>query len=615
METYHKKAVGLALALVATLLVLAIYLSFSISTAGPVFASTTDGTVSTASTSRYAYMESGSWIDFGTTFGDVHVTDSALTGYAWSAEFGWISLNCSNTSSCTTVDYSVVNDGNGVLSGYSWSESAGWIDWKPTYGGVTIDSSGVFNGRAWSDQTGWITFNCSTDTSCDGVDYRVVTDWRPVSSRASTIVASVGNTVLSSSSGSKTWYYYILRPISIAKNTVAGIAEKIGDVLSGVLSNEPKTVLPVVEEVITKLSPLSMMGKWNLLPVDKINEFALAPLPGSVRMLVEKFPELAKTFKAVGISKMSDLNRLSGGKFVLSGISKEAGIAGGASVPIASLTASQKKVLPSDIVFAKAGSLIDYSIFLTIDNDGTANQKIATIVGKPVELAVKVDKPATSVKGYLTIKNLDRRSASRSVPVTSLLAAPIMATLALGNTSNAIDEDTGESDIQTEDKLVLQRFDYADPDNDGIYTASINAPMVHGEYEIISVIDYRDKSLGKKELRLIAVVDPEGYVYEPNGNKETRIPDAKVTLFIKDPQHGEFTVWSAKDYQQVNPQRTDKSGTYSFLVPEGLYKLTVSAPGYYDYEGEEFTVQEGHNVHENIAVKAKSWWRTLFGLH
>ncbi len=58
---------------------------------GRIFASSTDGTID--STSRYAYMESGSWIDFGNTQGNVHVTDTVLTGYVWSSEFGWISLN------------------------------------------------------------------------------------------------------------------------------------------------------------------------------------------------------------------------------------------------------------------------------------------------------------------------------------------------------------------------------------------------------------------------------------------------------------------------------------------------------------------------------------------
>lgn len=151
-------------------------------------------------------------------------------------------------------------------------------------------------------------------------------------------------------------------------------------------------------------------------------------------------------------------------------------------------------------------------------------------------------------------------------------------------------------------------------DGDGIYTATIQAPLVHGEYEVISIIEYKNSAYGKKELRLTAVVDPEGYIYEKNGNKETRIPDAKVSLFWNNPKTGKFELWPAKQYQQVNPQKTDKSGTYSFLVPEGTYKLTVSVAGYYDFTGKEFDVNEGRGVHENIPLRGKSWWKSFLGL-
>ena len=160
--------------------------------------------------------------------------------------------------------------------------------------------------------------------------------------------------------------------------------------------------------------------------------------------------------------------------------------------------------------------------------------------------------------------------------------------------------------------MVLNQFEYKDKNNDGIYMTEIQAPLVHGEYEIISIIEYKDAAYGKKELRLTAVVDPEGYIYEKNGNKETRIPNAKVSLFWNNPKTGKFELWPAKEYQQVNPQKTDKSGTYSFLVPEGKYQLTVSAAGYYDSAGKEFEVNEGRGVHENISLRPKNWLRRLF---
>src|SRR3989338_3680924 len=87
-----------------------------------VFAST--GSFS-GSTTRYAWGENIGWLDFGSGEGAVVVSDSALTGYAWGENIGWVSLNCSNTSSCATVNYGVTNTTDGQLGGYAWSENAG----------------------------------------------------------------------------------------------------------------------------------------------------------------------------------------------------------------------------------------------------------------------------------------------------------------------------------------------------------------------------------------------------------------------------------------------------------------------------------------------------------
>lgn len=132
-----------------------------------VFAGTIDAT------NKYArFLSSGTLINFGTTYGNVAVTSSAVTGYAWSTEFGWINLSPTNGG--------VVNDGNGVLSGYAWGEHTGWINFKPTNGGVTINtSSGDFSGYAWSEVRGWIVFSCATDNTCGTLSHKVQTDWVP----------------------------------------------------------------------------------------------------------------------------------------------------------------------------------------------------------------------------------------------------------------------------------------------------------------------------------------------------------------------------------------------------------------------------------------------------
>lgn len=53
---------------------------------------------------------------------------ATLSGYAWSDNIGWVSLNCSDASSCGTSNYAIsVDSDTGNLSGYAWSDNIGWI--------------------------------------------------------------------------------------------------------------------------------------------------------------------------------------------------------------------------------------------------------------------------------------------------------------------------------------------------------------------------------------------------------------------------------------------------------------------------------------------------------
>jgi hypothetical protein len=118
--------------------------------------------------------------------------------------------------------------------------------------------------------------------------------------------------------------------------------------------------------------------------------------------------------------------------------------------------------------------------------------------------------------------------------------------------------------------------------------------------------------LGTRQMRMITVVDPEGYVFEKNNGKETRIPSAVVSLYYLNSTTKKYELWPANDYQQENPQVTDIRGTYSFLVPEGSYYFSVEAPGYDAYQGKAFVVVEGGGIHQNIELNSGEEWYTDF---
>jgi len=552
------------------------------------FASSTNGTID--STYKYAWSENIGWINFGTTNGNLHITDPILTGYAWSDNYGWINLNPATSG--------VKNDGEGNLSGYAWGENLGWIN----FSGVTINSSGVFGGSASGGNSGQISFNCANCT--------VKTDWRPASARP--VAASLGGGIPGSASGG----------VSVPEPKVLSVIERISEILKPwvpeFLKPKPPEIKPPevpIEELVPKKAPLAFQGKWQFLTYTRKNllftKLTLAPLPKEFRVLVKKFPELEKTFREAGIAKFFDVEKLRTVKLTLPGLTKKVGlpmakIESGkfallAGVPIAKLSARAKQQLPSEIVFAKTGGeLIDFNITLSVTEKGEPQQKISTISGKPLQLVVKPDKPVKSVKGYVVFKSKASRPTSLEILSNSLLASVIFA--------NPVFAKQQEKPVRVEEKLVLLEFEYTDPDGDGIYTAEIQVPVIEGEYEIITVMDFEDPELGKKEIRLVTVVDPEGYIYEKDGDKETRIPGAIVSIFWLNSETKQYELWSAKEYQQENPQTTDVRGTYSFLVPEGFYYLKVETPGYLVYDGKPFQVKEGSGVHINIELKTKYWW-------
>ena len=615
---------------------LLLFITAALFLAQPVFASTTDGTISTGD----AWSTNIGWLNFAATNGNVHVTDSVLTGYVWSRLYGWIKLNPANSG--------VTNNAEGTLSGSAWGENIGWIN----FSGVTISSAGLFAGTATGDNTGSINFSC---TNC-----LVQTDWRPASTRTGSTPAP------SSSSGGTAFPVNIsvgpapTPPPPVSTTTATSVpsiappeepaeprepitppAKKIVEVVKAIVEKIKTTISPVkiitapiaklyseaklwfpywfkappieqipVERFVTKETPLAFRGKWEYLDPQPTKRFVFAPLPKEFLALTNKFPQVQNVLKKVGINRFSDLDKLKSVQMSLPGLAKT--VAFGQpkvplgefdeekAIPVGDLSSDLKEKIPSDIIFARAGGqLVDFRIALSLTAKGRPEQKISSISGKPLQLTVRPEKPAKRVRGYLVFRSI-KPQARAEMPLASLINSLIFAEPAFAYTQ--------EKPVEVEERLVLLEFEYTDPDGDGIYTAEIQSPVPAGEYEIITVIDYIDPELGSKQIRLITVIDPEGYVFEKIGERELRIPGAVATLYHFNTAKKAYEEWPAKDFQQSNPQVTGLSGSYSFLVPGGMYSIKVQAPGYLEYEGKPFLVEEGSGVHTNIELKAKYWW-------
>lgn len=125
---------------------------------------------------------------------NISITDFSLNGYFWGQDFGWVVLNCAQTSSgCSSVNgnFKVSNDGLGHLSGYAWGQNTGWINFGPFQNSqtlsVSINNAGEFNGYAWAENFGWLKFDCNLLNAC------VKTNWQPVSNNQGGGIGTIFN--------------------------------------------------------------------------------------------------------------------------------------------------------------------------------------------------------------------------------------------------------------------------------------------------------------------------------------------------------------------------------------------------------------------------------------
>jgi hypothetical protein len=416
------------------------------------------------------------------------------------------------------------------------------------------------------------------------------------------------------------------KPISILPpvigNIIPPIIKEIGNIIQPIIPiingifNPPSEQKPPeipIEQVVKKEVPLSLKGQWVLIDPARLKEFALAPLPNSLTNLAKEFPALNKIFQQVGVNKITDVSKLSGVSLTLPGLNESAGIVAAPvepgkftipkGIPLAQLSIEAKAKIPANIVFANTSDLIDIQNTLSLNNKGDSELTTFVISGQKMHLTIKPDLPAKGVTGYVVFRSKNKVNVSYNFSLEDLMASVMFA-------SPAFAQEQAQP-VPLEEKLVLSQFDYQYA-GDGIFTADITAPVVDGQYEIISVINYVDENLSPKAVHMITVVDPEGYVYEATKDgKETRIPGAVISLYWLNPETKQYGLWPAKDYQQENDQITGLSGNYSFLVPPGTYYLQASAPGYLSYEGKPFEVARGGGIHENIQLKNKFWWLSI----
>lgn len=351
-----------------------------------------------------------------------------------------------------------------------------------------------------------------------------------------------------------------------------------------------------------KTKPIS--GDMFLFDFSKVGSM-FETLAEKMNELAAKAPSFKDALVKLGLDSENNLDSFKGKKFSVPSLAELGDFKKDDFDPsqqvydFARISDAIKENIPKEIFYVKSYSAgVDLPTELAVGEDVEVKQILNTVAGKSIELAIKPSAKAKSIKGYLVLAD----SFYGLIPIDVGDNNKISLRDLIFKSALAQEKDES-AERQIEERFVLSKFEYKDDDNDGIYTAKVEMPAVAGRYEIITVVEYEDVSLGVKDLRLITVVDPEGYIYRQDGNEEVRIKNAKVSIYRFDNEAGKFSLWQADKYSQKNPQLTASTGDYSFLVPPGRYYLEVEAKGYKKYVGEPFLVQEGAGVHQNIEMK------------
>ena len=375
----------------------------------------------------------------------------------------------------------------------------------------------------------------------------------------------------------------------------------VPEILAPTITSTPVlTPVPTSTPALTKEAPPALRAEWDLWPKIE-NQFAEpTELAKQIDILEQKFPKLKKTFQALELSAETTSQRLNDIKLYLSGLQEilavslpdlaAVSIKKAPALPLVDLAAEMLEKIPTEVVFAQtAQGKIDLPARLQVDPQGKFSQEIKTLAGKHLRLNIRPEGKASAVRGFIVFRS------QKTVEVSSVVAVLLGVKPALAQETPAVEK-----------KLVLGEFEYTDPDGDGLYTADILAPVVAGKYDIITVINYENQTV--KKVEFIAVVDPEGYIYKITGRDETRLAGVEVALYWFNPETKSYQLWPAKDFGQQNPQITDNTGRYSFLVPPGRYYLAAQAGGYSSYQGDPFEVALDSGVHLNIELQPKFWW-------
>ena len=461
---------------------------------------------------------------------------------------------------------------------------------------------------------------CGSQTTCGDASYTVYAKFLDNQGGSSPVISS----------------HITLNAVPLITEVTKNITNTVSDIINALkpASTEENISYPPINVSVPSVAQNSFQDKWKIVVPASMKDFVFSDLPKDFQSIVNKFPQVSQTLEKVGVNKMSDASSLVSAEISLPNLGETVSLPSVAvntnpssngsnlpevnvntnlssqslaiqTVPVSQLSVAQSQKLPTDLVFVRtADEKIDLNVKLSIDNNGLALQTLNTIQGQNLKFVVKPEQSAKSVIGYLIFKSnttAEGQSSHGGLSFGKALTADALYA----------DELTGTVGPNTD--LVLNKFFFKDTGN-GVWTADVASPAATGKYELRTVVNYKDTGKTPKQISMMVVVDPEGYIFQKLNSGEFRITGADVSIFWLNPKTKAYELWPANDFRQTNPQTTDVTGRYAFLVPPGMYYLKVTAPSYSDYQNAPFKVEESKGVFMNIEMRQEWSFVNLFSV-
>ena len=150
-----------------------------------------------------------------------------------------------------------------------------------------------------------------------------------------------------------------------------------------------------------------------------------------------------------------------------------------------------------------------------------------------------------------------------------------------------------------------QMYSLSKNNETGLWSGAINFNEP-GLYSLVARAVDGAENKTERELQSVYVL-PNGRVLIDEGV----VADARVTVYVLNPNTNRYVVWDGKAFLQQNPQTTDPEGKYGLILPPGKYYLEVKKKGYRLLRTPIFNLDDHTPINTDFSLEKLSTLRLL----